>query len=280
MRALSVLRRSKCSKFLPPLYVSFLLHCMATCASTLSASQPALLAEIQDSLGTRGARATIRQFFDCGQASPVGYNVIETGDPPAMQLAATLLMYSDGCVSESLHSAIATALQRQPEAVLRFFAAHTLEPSSNNCIPMMIEQPRAQVEATLERTEESLETVTKPSLQSAKAACMRRVAEYRKAMDGAAAWAQEQESLNSAVKRAIQAALASQLPSYAVALSQAQRSWMTWMRAECRLEALVGNVSKAPAESQTDCGMRMMRERTARIAAVEATLRNGSRAGR
>ncbi len=171
----------RCHKYLL-LVCLLLLGCpMQTRASSPSASRPAL-AEIQNTLRSQGARATLRQYFDCGKGGQ-GYDLIQAGDPSALELAVTLLMSSDGCVSELLHNAIAIALQRRPDTVLQYFATGKLEPSGSNCIPMMIEAPKARVEATLARTQRALETVAGTGLLlAAKEACLQQVAEYRQAM--------------------------------------------------------------------------------------------------
>jgi hypothetical protein len=194
MRLVSLYRRARRGAMKPSVLI--VLALLSASVSTrpliansaaLSSRQSQLLAKIQTSIGTQGAQATLRQYFDCEKQPYQGYDLIQTGHPSAIELAVTLLRSADGCVSELLHSSIAIALPRQPEVVLQYFADYRLQASAQNCIPMMIEVPKAQVEATLRRTEVVLANVTTPSLQDAKAACLRQIGEYRNAVNAPAA---------------------------------------------------------------------------------------------
>jgi hypothetical protein len=139
------------------------------------------VAQIESSL-QRGGPATLSRYFGCGAGS--GYDLIATGNPRAVALAISLFKYSDGCFSESLHSALAVALQANPEAVLPYF--NTGQLGSGDCIPFIsAEAPKGTDEAVVGRTDSALRGVTRPELQSAKAMCLEQVAEHRRAVTAA-----------------------------------------------------------------------------------------------
>ncbi len=142
------------------------------------------VAAIEKSLKTDGPAQTLKTYFNCSH--PDGYRLIQSGDARAIDLAAKLLEVADGCDSEMLLSSLATAIQKNPEAVLPYMK--TVQRGNVNrenfCIPFIAEEtPRADALAVLERSERSLRAVNKPDLQKPKQICLDEIEKYRRSMD-------------------------------------------------------------------------------------------------
>ncbi|HTY49197.1 MAG TPA: hypothetical protein VMB48_05865 [Steroidobacteraceae bacterium] len=139
------------------------------------------VARIESSL-QQGGPAALQRYFGCGAGS--GYDLVAGGNPQAVALAISLFKYSDGCFSESLHSALASALLANPEVVLPYF--NTGQLGAGDCIPFIsAEAPKGTDESVIRRTEAALRSVTRPELQAAKATCLEQVAEHRRAVAAA-----------------------------------------------------------------------------------------------
>lgn len=139
------------------------------------------LAQIKAGLA-RGRPAALQRYFGCGGG--LGYDLIASGSSGAVALAVELLQHSDGCFSESLHSAIAQALQANPEAVLPYF--NTGQLGQGDCIPFIsAESAPGTDEAVFRRIEDALRGITRPELQAARAKCLAAVADYRRAVAAA-----------------------------------------------------------------------------------------------
>ena len=147
-------------------------------------TQEVSLRAIEDSLAARGPKQTLRSYFDC--SSGKGYSVVESGDPRAVALAIELLDSSDACVTESLASSLATAMQANPEAVLPYLPAaqrHRVAVESF-CVPFIdADTPRADARAVLDRSERAVLNVHRPDLEAPRQSCLDAIRRYRMALD-------------------------------------------------------------------------------------------------
>lgn len=144
---------------------------------------------IEASLTDAGPEQTLRTYFKCGTDG--GYSLIRTGNPRAVEIAVKLLEVSDACYTESLLSSLATAMQKNPDAVLAHMPAiqHLKLDPENFCVPFIDEDtPRADALAVLDRSERALAKVSKPELQEARRTCANVIRQYRRDMDAAEAF--------------------------------------------------------------------------------------------
>jgi hypothetical protein len=143
---------------------------------------------LQKSMKTDGPVQTLKTYFGCSH--PEGYRLIRSGDGRAVDLAAKLLDYADGCDAEMLLSSLATAIQKNPEAVLAYLS--TVQGGHANpgtfCIPFIAEDvSRTEALAILARSEQSLLKVKRPDLQKARQTCLDEIRKSRRSLDEAAA---------------------------------------------------------------------------------------------
>jgi hypothetical protein len=139
---------------------------------------------LQQSMKADGPVQTLKTYFGCSH--PDGYRLIQSGDARAVELAAKLLDNADGCDTEMLLSSLATAIQKNPEAVLPHMS--TVQGGNANrenfCIPFIAEDvSRADALAILARSEQSLLKVKRPDLQDARQTCLKEIRKYRQSLD-------------------------------------------------------------------------------------------------
>uniref|UniRef100_UPI0035AEA95C hypothetical protein n=1 Tax=Hylemonella sp. TaxID=2066020 RepID=UPI0035AEA95C len=146
----------------------------------LKAVSPPSIADIEAVIGTRGSRAALHTYFDCGVSGQPAYSQIAKGEKRWVGVAARLLPDADGCFSVLLKDAIARSLSVNPEVALPLVGSTSEFSPARICIPFLAEDyPAKQHLAYLAKLGAALESVRVETLQAAKNACLAEVKRVR-----------------------------------------------------------------------------------------------------
>ena len=146
---------------------------------TFSVSQARELitvAGIEADLLAKGPKYVLSKYFDCGPNIGAGYALVERGSPNGVWLGATMLKYSDACVSEMLHSSLGSAMARAPSVVLPYVNTSPLLAAEKICLPFLSsDEPREKLRQVVTRARKTLLSVK--GLEGQKSACLREIKE-------------------------------------------------------------------------------------------------------
>ena len=131
---------------------------------------------IANTLQTRGAAATLSQYFQCSNGA--GYQFVEGGNPHAVAMAAKILPEAGRCAEAKLQSALRLALIYNPAVVLPFVNSGPLLSAADICKPSGLpdDAPSAPDKSVAQEMKGSLGTVTSAKLAAQKQACLQVIA--------------------------------------------------------------------------------------------------------
>ncbi|MBV8977882.1 MAG: hypothetical protein JO261_04495 [Alphaproteobacteria bacterium] len=128
-------------------------------------------AQMEKDFAARRAQFVIERYFDCQHGS--GYRLVDSGDPSSVKLAATLLAHADACVTESLQTALGTAMARRPAVVLPYVNTNERLQAARICLPFISDEDSpARRQAVVARTRRALLRVHSRTLARQRAACL------------------------------------------------------------------------------------------------------------
>jgi hypothetical protein len=156
---------------------------LTLCYAAAVHAAPLRAAEVLAVADSRGDRAALELFFDCGPAGTAAYDRVASGSAEWLAVAVRLLNGSDACYSLLLHDSIARALVHNPRGVLALVNTSSRLTAEGICLPFMSaeEDPKMHL-LYLRRAESALRSVKAASLQAPKQACMQEVESMRKAL--------------------------------------------------------------------------------------------------
>jgi hypothetical protein len=148
------------------------------CTTCLSAAWPRnpSLAQLHEAIAARGIAQVADELNR--QNDPDPWNSIEehiaTGAPAWLNLAMQLRAYTDGGASLGLENAVAEALPKNPNAVLKMLGTDRVKEFTVQRVcsaETFIETPESKLRRHLQQSRIVVEHVTDPQLQQAKRAC-------------------------------------------------------------------------------------------------------------
>lgn len=144
--------------------------------SSAQAATQVTVHAIANTLQTKGAAATITQYFNCDGGS--GYPFVAGGNPHAVSIAAKILADADRCVTQKLQSSLRLALIYNPAAVLPFVGSGPRLSTADICTPsgLPADAPKSDDATTAQEMKTSLSVVHSPALASKKDACLHVIA--------------------------------------------------------------------------------------------------------
>lgn len=146
---------------------------LAGAQASAQASTQVTANEIASTLQTKGAAATIGQYFNCENGS--GYAFVSGGNPAVVSVAAKILPQADACVAGKLQSSLRLALIYNPAVVLPLVNSAPQLSAADICKPadLPADAPTSPDATTAQEMKGSLGVVSSPALAAKKQACLR-----------------------------------------------------------------------------------------------------------
>jgi hypothetical protein len=118
----------------------FVLVCGACAGHPCHAAQGHLRPqEVEAFLDRQGGKATLEKYFPCDKVKGTAYAEIADGSRRWAALAVKMLNHSDACYTESILSALGTAMGRSPRNILPYVGTSpTLDTSI--CLPFISDE--------------------------------------------------------------------------------------------------------------------------------------------
>lgn len=134
---------------------------------------------IDKSIATIGGKATVAKYF-CAQDPATddfrAFDKIATGAKEWVDIAVKVLPYSDAACSQSLHSYLGEAMQKQPRNVLPYVGTSPRLTPEYICLPFIsIDIPESEQLQQVRRSKAALLTVKDKALSQQCRACLTRV---------------------------------------------------------------------------------------------------------
>jgi hypothetical protein len=154
-----------------PLYLAALAAATLFVSSAQAASD-VTVSQITQTLQSKGAAATISEYFGCSKGA--GYPFVSGGNPHAVAIASKILSSADQCVTAKLQSSLRLALIYNPIAVLPLVDSAAGLSAADICTPSGLpkDAPISNIATTAEEMKTSLSVVHGNKLAAQKQACL------------------------------------------------------------------------------------------------------------
>jgi hypothetical protein len=128
--------------------------------------------EVEAFLDRQGGKATLEKYFPCDKVEGTAYAEIADGSRRWAAVAVKMLNYSDACYTESILSALGTAMERNPRNILPYVGT-SLTLDTSICLPFISDElPLREQLRQIRTAKNAISRVHNAKLSKQRKACL------------------------------------------------------------------------------------------------------------